>query len=124
MVHFLLHLNQQPFAPDFHKALPILGVDGTLFNIQTGSPAAGHVFAKTGTYGSGNALYPQGGVIDGKGLAGYIDAKDGRHLVFAIYINFVPIAEMTDDSTKMVGNAAGEIAAAAYDGFAPNPATH
>ena len=29
--------------------LPILGVDGTLGNNQAGTPAAGHVFAKTGT---------------------------------------------------------------------------
>ena len=34
----------------FRNALPVLGTDGTLWNIQTSSPAAGHVFAKTGTF--------------------------------------------------------------------------
>ena len=116
MVRFLLHLSGQPFFPDFLKALPVLGKDGTLFDIQTGSPAAGHVFAKTGTYGAGNAL-TGGGVVQGKGLAGFIDTKDGRRLAFAAYVNFVPFAEMNEESTKTVGQALGEIAAAAYDGF-------
>ena len=34
----------------FRRALPILGRDGTLWNIQPQSPAAGKVFAKTGTF--------------------------------------------------------------------------
>jgi D-alanyl-D-alanine carboxypeptidase/D-alanyl-D-alanine-endopeptidase (penicillin-binding protein 4) len=116
MVHFLLHLSRQPFAADFRRALPILGKDGTLAEIQVDSPAAGHVFAKTGTYATGNAL-TRGGVITGKGLAGFVDTKDGRHLAFAAYINFVPLSDMDEKSTQMVGQAVGEIAAAAYDGF-------
>jgi D-alanyl-D-alanine carboxypeptidase/D-alanyl-D-alanine-endopeptidase (penicillin-binding protein 4) len=115
MVRFLLHLTKQPFSADFKKALPVLGKDGTLVEIQAESPAAGHVFAKTGTYATGNAL-TRGGVITGKGLAGFVDTKDGRHLAFAAYINFVPLREMDEKSTKMVGQAVGEIAAAAYDG--------
>ncbi len=117
MVQFLLHLTKQPFFTGFKKALPILGKDGTLYNIQTDSPAAGHVFAKTGTMAEGNALTPDGGVIDGKGLAGFIETKDGQHLIFAAYINFVPLPVMEESATAMVGQAVGEIAAAAYDGF-------
>ncbi len=116
MVHFLLHLTHQPFFADFLKDLPILGNDGTLFNIQTDSPAAGHVFAKTGTFGGDNALNG-GGVVQAKGLAGFIDTKDGQRLVFAAYINFVPFAEMNEDSTTKVGQALGEIAAAAWEGL-------
>jgi D-alanyl-D-alanine carboxypeptidase/D-alanyl-D-alanine-endopeptidase (penicillin-binding protein 4) len=124
MVHFLLHLTKQPYFADFKKALPILGKDGTLYNIQTDSPAAGHVFAKTGTMGGGNALTPDGGVIEGKGLAGFIETKDGRHLAFAAYINFVPLPVMDESATAMVGQAVGEIAAAAYDGFSPQRGAH
>ncbi len=116
MVRFLQHMSQQPFFPDFLKALPILGKDGTLFDIQTDSSAAGHVYAKTGTYAGGNAL-TGGGVIQGKGLAGFIDTKDGHRLAFAAYINFVPFAELNEESTRKVGQALGEIASAAYDGF-------
>jgi PBP4 family serine-type D-alanyl-D-alanine carboxypeptidase len=118
MVHFLLHLTKQPFFADFKRSLPVLGKDGTLYNIQPNSPAAGHVFAKTGTLSAANALAPGGGLITGKGLAGFIDTKDGRHLAFAAYINFVPVAAMNEAATGMVGDALGEIAAAAYDGFA------
>ena len=117
MVHFLLHLTHQPFFEDFRKSLPVLGKDGTLYNIQIDSPAAGHVFAKTGTFGLGNSLTNGGGLISGKGLAGFVDAKDGRHIAFAAYINFVPVATIDESATKMVGDALGEIAAAAYDGF-------
>ncbi len=87
------------------------------YNIQPNSPAACHVFAKTGTLGGANALMPGGGLISGKGLAGFIDIKDGRHLAFAAYINFVPVANLDEAATGMVGDALGEIAAAAYDGF-------
>jgi D-alanyl-D-alanine carboxypeptidase/D-alanyl-D-alanine-endopeptidase (penicillin-binding protein 4) len=114
MVQYLLHLTRQPFFPDILKGLPILGKDGTLFDIQTDSPAAGHVFAKTGTFGADNAL-SGGGVVTAKGLAGFIDTKDGHRLAFAAYINFVPFADMNEDSTKKVGQALGEIAAAAAD---------
>lgn len=117
MVHFLLHLAHQPFFADFKGSLPVLGRDGTLYNIQPDSPAAGHVFAKTGTLGGANALAPGGGLISGKGLAGFIDTKDGRHLAFSAYINFIPVATMGESATNMAGNALGEIAAAAYDGF-------
>jgi D-alanyl-D-alanine carboxypeptidase/D-alanyl-D-alanine-endopeptidase (penicillin-binding protein 4) len=116
MVRFLLHLSRQPFGADLKKALPVLGKDGTLAQIQVDSPAAGHVFAKTGTYATGNAL-THGGVITGKGLAGFVDTKNGRHLAFAAYINFVPLQDMDEKSAQMVGQAVGEIAAAAYDGF-------
>jgi D-alanyl-D-alanine carboxypeptidase/D-alanyl-D-alanine-endopeptidase (penicillin-binding protein 4) len=117
MVQFLLHLTKQPFFADFKKSLPVLGKDGTLYKIQVNSPAAGHVFAKTGTFTGGNALHPGGGLVEGKGLAGFVDTKDGRHLAFSAYINFVPVVNMDEAATAMVGDALGEIAAAAYDGF-------
>jgi D-alanyl-D-alanine carboxypeptidase/D-alanyl-D-alanine-endopeptidase (penicillin-binding protein 4) len=117
MLSFLLHLTRQRFFEDFRKSLPVLGKDGTLYNIQINSPAAGHVLAKTGTLSGGNALTDGGGVITGKGLAGFVEAKGGRHIAFAAYINFVPVAMMDESATKMAGDALGEIAAAAYDGF-------
>src|SRR5690242_1990578 len=47
MVHYLAYWATRPDYETFFKALPILGKDGTLAKIQTDSPAAGHVFAKT-----------------------------------------------------------------------------
>ena len=85
MVHYLAWARSQRWFPSFQRGLPILGVDGTLFNIQTGSPAKGKVTAKTGTWGSENLLDDDGLVT--KGLAGYVTTRSGRHLAFALYIN-------------------------------------
>lgn len=58
-----------------------MGKDGALWDIQAGSPAAGHVYAKTGTLGGSDLLH-HSLMIAGKGIAGYIDRKDGRRLAF------------------------------------------
>ena len=114
VVHYLAYMAQQPNFQVFHDALPILGRDGTLWNIQTDSPAAGHVFGKTGTFGAYNAL-DKNLMVTGKGLAGYVTTKDGRQLAFAIYANRVGVTLSDPEATtKIVGQAVGEIAAAAY----------
>ena len=114
MVHYLAFMSKQRDFSLFKNALPVLGRDGTLWNTETNSPAAGHVFAKTGTCQSYNALNKRP-MLNGKGLAGYIDTADGRHLAFAAYANGVPFP--TDDPTvppKVVGEALGQIASAIY----------
>jgi N-acyl-D-amino-acid deacylase len=114
MVHYLTFMSKQKDFLVFEKALPILGRDGTLAKIGVDSPAAGHVFAKTGTYGSYNALNKTL-MLDGKGLAGYITTSDGRHLAFAIYANRVSLPlDDPDAPQKIVGAALGEIATAIY----------
>jgi len=114
MVHYLAYMATRPDFPVFHDALPVLGKDGTLWNIQTESPAAGKVHAKTGTFGEGDNLNHQL-MVNGKGLAGYLTTADGRRLAFAIYANNVPVkADDPDAVTRIVGQALGEIAAAGY----------
>jgi D-alanyl-D-alanine carboxypeptidase/D-alanyl-D-alanine-endopeptidase (penicillin-binding protein 4) len=113
MVHYLIYLSRQDATfPAFFRALPVMGKDGTLWDIQTDSPAAGHVRAKTGTLGGSDLLH-HSLMITGKGIAGYIDRKDGRRLAFAAYLGMAD----GDPETIMhqVGNVLGEIAAAAYD---------
>jgi len=114
MVRYLTYWTARADYPVFFKALPILGKDGTLAKIQTNSPGAGHVFAKTGTYGSDDKL---GGklMLNGKGLAGYIITKNGKKLVFAAYVNHVSLPLDRDAPQQIAGQALGEIAAAAYD---------
>ena len=114
MVHYLTYWSTRPDYQDFFKALPILGKDGTLAKIQTNSPGAGHVFAKTGTFGSEDKL---GGkmMLNGKGLAGYVLAKNGKRLAFAAYVNHVSLAPDPEASQQVAGQALGEIAAVAYD---------
>jgi N-acyl-D-amino-acid deacylase len=115
MVQYLAFMAKQPEFPVFFNGLPILGRDGTLWNIQPDSPAAGHVHAKTGTFGAFDALNKRR-IVTGKGLAGYMTTPDGRRLAFAIYANRVPVtAADPEATTKIVGQALGEIAAAAYE---------
>ncbi len=114
IVHYLLYMSKQKDFGDFQRGLPILGRDGTLFKIQVNSPAAGHVHAKTGTYGVYDALN-KNLVVTGKGLAGYMDTASGAHLVFALYANMVAVPLDDPEATqKIVGEALGEIASAAY----------
>ncbi len=118
MVHYLAYKAAQPDYSVFHSALPVLGKDGTLFDIQTASPAAGHVFAKTGTFEDSDLLNAST-ILTAKGLAGYTTTATGEHIAFAIYVNSVPLATDASDSVKTsdavtnVGEQLGEIAAAA-----------
>src|SRR6267378_3621110 len=114
MVHYLTYWTTRPDYEVFFKALPILGKDGTLAKIQTSSPGAGHVQAKTGTFGSDDKLNSKM-MLNGKGLAGYVLTKDGKKLAFAAYVNHVSLAPDPDAAQQVAGQALGEIAAAAYD---------
>ena len=113
MVSFLTYMSKQKDFQVFHNALPILGRDGTLFDIQPQSPAAGNVHAKTGTFSVYDPLNRRL-LVTGKGLAGYMTTKKGERLAFAIYINNVSVPTESDAVKKIVGQAVGEIAAAAY----------
>ncbi len=115
MIQYLSWVYKQPWYPSFHRALPILGVDGTLFNIQNGSPADGKVFAKTGTWGSNDYLNDRGLVT--KGLAGFTTTRSGRHVAFAFWINRMPGKSSLDvnkDAAHHAGELLGAMAAAAY----------
>jgi D-alanyl-D-alanine carboxypeptidase/D-alanyl-D-alanine-endopeptidase (penicillin-binding protein 4) len=113
MVSFLSYMSKQKDFQVFYDALPILGRDGTLFDIQMQSPAAGFVHAKTGTFSVYDPLNRRL-LVTAKGLAGYMTTKKGEHLAFAIYINNVSVSTERDETKKIVGQAVGEIAAAAY----------
>src|SRR6476660_296080 len=107
-------MSQQKDSAIFRTALPILGRDGTLWNIQPQSPAAGHVFAKTGTFSLIDPLNRRQ-IITGKGLAGYMTTSAGRRLAFAIYANRIPFPpNYQGDAALLIGQALGEIASAMW----------
>lgn len=114
MVHYLAFVRRQPFYPALFAGLPIMGRDGTLVDIQTHSPAAGHIFAKTGTFDDYDMLN-QNDMVTGKGLAGYFTTPRGTHVAFAIYANEVAVPGHGEQIEEIVGQALGEIAAAAYE---------
>ena len=113
--HYLAYWKTRPDFDLFFKALPILGKDGTLAKIQVQNSAAGHVFAKTGTFGSEDRLNARL-MLNGKGLAGYVQTKSGKTVAFAAYVNHTSLAGDPDSAQKVAGQALGEIAAAAWDG--------
>src|SRR5712692_5166444 len=108
MCQYLTYWTTRPDYPVFFKALPILGKDGTLAKIQPGNPGAGHVFAKTGTFGSENRLN-ENLMLNGKGLAGYVITASGQKLVFAAYVNHVSLPPDTEAAQAVAGQALGEI---------------
>jgi len=111
---YLTYWTVRSDYPVFLKALPILGKDGTLAKIQIASPGAGHVFAKTGTFGSEDKLNANM-MLNGKGLAGYVITTSGQKLAFAAYVNHVSLPPDPESAQQVAGQALGEIAAAAYD---------
>ena len=112
--HYLAYWTTRPDFGIFFHALPVLGKDGTLAKIQVDSPAAGHVFAKTGTFDSEDRLNGKM-MLNAKGLAGYVYTKSGRKLAFAAYVNHVSLPLDPDAAQNIAGQALGAIAASAYD---------
>jgi D-alanyl-D-alanine carboxypeptidase/D-alanyl-D-alanine-endopeptidase (penicillin-binding protein 4) len=114
MTQYLAMMAQRPDTAVFRRALPILGRDGTLWNIQPQSPAAGKVFAKTGTFSAQDPLYRRT-IVTGKGLAGYMTTQAGHRVSFAIYGNRIPFPpNYPGDAALLVGQALGEIATAIW----------
>ena len=122
IAHYMAYWSTRPDFPVFFKALPILGKDGTLAKIQVNNPGAGHVFAKTGTFGSEDKLNGKM-MLNGKGLAGYVVTASGQKLAFAAYVNHVTLPPDPDAAQSVGGQALGEIAAAAYDAPFDTPST-
>ncbi len=113
IVKFLAFMTKQKEFRSFYDALPILGKDGSLADTLRDSPAAGKVRAKTGTHVGGDLLNEQI-VVNGKGLAGYLETKNGKQIIFAIFVNNVPVGEDLH-AVFRIGDALAEIAATAYE---------
>ena len=113
MSAFLRGVSKAPWAKAFEDSLPILGVDGTLGNNQAGTPAAGHVFAKTGT----RAAFTDSstGLLTGLTQVGYIDTASGRRLTYGVMTRDIPLLKVEDIFTA--SDDQGVIAAALYSGF-------
>lgn len=102
IIAMLLGIAGKTVYPPFVDALPNLGVDGSLAMVTdfesdpTLAGAAGQVHAKTGTFVAAATAPASGLVLKGQALAGYIDAKSGRRLAFALTVNNVPVSSIDD----------------------------
>jgi serine-type D-Ala-D-Ala carboxypeptidase/endopeptidase (penicillin-binding protein 4) len=74
-VQLLRYAAMQPWGELYRSTLPVAGEDGTLSDRMKNTPAAAHIFAKTGTIGHGNAL------------SGYATTLRGERLLFSILGN-------------------------------------
>ncbi len=77
-VTFLRWVAAQPWGAAWRASLPVGGVDGTISKRFKGTVLEGRIFAKTG------------GLNATAALSGYIIAKSGRELTFAIFANDMP----------------------------------
>jgi D-alanyl-D-alanine carboxypeptidase/D-alanyl-D-alanine-endopeptidase (penicillin-binding protein 4) len=108
-------MTTRPYAERYVKALPILGVDGSLASSCTaGNPACGHVYAKTGTRAGYDPLNDRG-ILLTKSLAGYVDTRSGKRLVFAVFVNNVPFSDLSD--MMAAGDDLGSIAGLIYTNY-------
>jgi D-alanyl-D-alanine carboxypeptidase/D-alanyl-D-alanine-endopeptidase (penicillin-binding protein 4) len=103
---FLRRAAKTRYGKVLFHALPILGRDGTLANVESKSPAAGHAQVKTGNRVVGTAAGRL--LVLGNSLAGYAQTKGGRHVVFMVAVGNVPIKapagflKVTADQARMV----------------------
>lgn len=100
-VALLRYMSTRPNFHAYERALPVLGVDGTLADDVTAkSPARAKVRAKTGTLFWENQLNDHF-LVTSKALAGYLTAKSGRELVFSFVVTGVDIDKAPE--TKTIG---------------------
>src|SRR5437870_9309048 len=102
MVHYLAYWTTRPDYETFLRGLPVLGKDGTLAKIQVNSPAAGHVLAKTGTFGSEDRLDGKL-ILNSNGLVAYVMTKDNKKLAFAVYLNHVTLPPDMEAAQTVAG---------------------
>ena len=115
MTSFFRAVDAEPYASAFEAALPILGVDGDLANQGLGTPAVGHVRAKTGTRA---AVEPAGlGLMGARTQVGYIDAASGRPLVFSIMVGNVPFDPVNFDVVLQVIADVANLSVAIYEAY-------
>ena len=107
VVQVLTAMSQTDVAAAYRAALPILGEDGSLAEAGRDLPGKGHVLAKTGTTLDASGIKVQN-------LAGYIDAKSGRQLAFALLLNDAGPIEGIEDVLAVIEDEAA-ITSAIYE---------
>ncbi len=114
-VTFLRQAAAAPWGGALVGGLPVLGVDGTFATNQRGTPAAGHVFVKSGTRAQMAPTDTQG-IMSALTQAGYIDAASGRRLVYSLWVRDVPLsADFHEFQAADIDQ--GRIAAAFQEGY-------
>ena len=107
-VQLLRYMATRPDFESYRRAMPRLGVDGTLAkSVGADSPAKDKVFAKTGTLYWDNVMN-NGSLLTSKALAGYLTTSKGETLAFALFVNNAPVRNGL--TTTTAGKDLGHIA--------------
>lgn len=85
---YLAYLNDLPYFDDYLSILPILGVDGTIADMDPTSAAAGHTFAKSGSAMGRKEMDGSMQAFIVKALAGYIELPNGRMASFSMFTEY------------------------------------
>ncbi|MHA7208173.1 D-alanyl-D-alanine carboxypeptidase/D-alanyl-D-alanine endopeptidase [Arthrobacter sp. MDT1-65] len=107
-------MADRPDAGRWRDTLPVLGVDGSLSTVQVDSPAAGKVFAKTGTLAGGDSFNGRLRLAT-KTLGGVMETESGRNVAFTIIMN-QGFADGIEGVFK-ANDDVGAVAAAIQQGF-------
>jgi D-alanyl-D-alanine carboxypeptidase/D-alanyl-D-alanine-endopeptidase (penicillin-binding protein 4) len=119
-VQLLRGMAKRPEYAVYRAGLPVLGVDGTLADVVgSDSPARGKVLAKTGTL-SWRDLLNDRTLLTSKSVAGIMTTAQGRSLVFAIFVNDVPLPRGVE--TRREGQSLGKLCEIIYQ-ETPGPAS-
>lgn len=106
LAEFLRKIASTSYGQTMYQSLPVLGRSGTVANVLSDSPAAGHVALKTGNRAVGSVTNQL--MLLGNSLAGYIQTKSGHHVTFMIVVGNVPlnspsdVLTVTDEQARMV----------------------
>jgi D-alanyl-D-alanine carboxypeptidase/D-alanyl-D-alanine-endopeptidase (penicillin-binding protein 4) len=109
-------MAEGPDAERWRATMPILGVDGSLATVQSDSPSAGKVFAKTGTLLGGDFF--NGDLrfrLATKTLGGVMETETGRTVLFTIMVNNGVVPTIED--VFIANNDVGAVAAAIQQAF-------
>lgn len=89
-VQLLTTMSRLPIYPVYRNALSILGVDGSLAAIGKDVAGKEHIAVKSGATVSGGQMIAMN-------MAGYMDAKSGRRLSYAVFVNNAgPVTALSD----------------------------
>ncbi|MGC4377155.1 D-alanyl-D-alanine carboxypeptidase/D-alanyl-D-alanine-endopeptidase [Fictibacillus sp. Mic-4] len=91
MLAFLRYVKKQSYWPFVEKSLPIAGVDGTLKNRMKKTEAENNLQAKTGSMSGVN------------NMVGFVKAKNGDQIAFAILMNGIYKSKYAIDFQDKVG---------------------
>ena len=113
-VQLLKYMATRPDFEAYRKALPRLGVDGTLAKaVGPESPAKDKANAKTGTLFWDNVMNGNS-LLTSKALAGYLTTASGETWAFALFVNNVPLRDGA--TTASIGKDLGRVCELLFDG--------